>query len=67
MCVLRIEKLEMSNFRCFKDIAFPLGKMITAVAGHNATGKSTVLGLLGHCAELKKKDGITILKKQFPY
>lgn len=65
MGVCRINKLFIHNFRCFKNISFKLGKFITVIAGQNATGKSTILGLLGHCAEMKKKDGKPILKNQF--
>jgi AAA15 family ATPase/GTPase len=65
MGILRIERVEINDFRCFKNISFSLGKMITVVAGHNATGKSTILGLLGHCAEIKKKDGKPLLQNQF--
>jgi AAA15 family ATPase/GTPase len=65
MGILRIDKMDLKDFRIFKDISFNLGKYITVIAGHNATGKSTLLGLLGHCAELKIKDGRPILKKQF--
>ena len=61
----KISGLHIEDFRCFKDVTFKLGKRITAIAGHNATGKSTILGLIGHCAELKMKDGVPILQKQF--
>lgn len=60
-----IKSISIDNFRAFKNINFELGKYITVIAGHNATGKSTLLGLLGHSAELKKELGIPILKKQF--
>jgi predicted ATP-dependent endonuclease of OLD family len=65
LSVLKIRKIEIHDFRCFKNISFNLGKVITVIAGHNATGKSTILGLLGHCAELKPKDGRPILQKLF--
>lgn len=47
-----IEKLEIHEFRKFKDNVITLGKCLTAIAGHNATGKSTILALLGHGSEL---------------
>jgi predicted ATPase len=65
MAILRIRRMHIKNFRCFHGISFNLGKVVTAIAGHNATGKSTILGLLGHCAELKMKDGRPILQRQF--
>ena len=65
MSIRRIKELRIIDFRCFKDSSFKLGKRITVIAGHNATGKSTILGLIGHCAELKRKYGAPILQKQF--
>jgi len=50
-----ISELYIERFRLFKKITIKLGKDITAIAGFNATGKSTVLGLLGHCGELKSR------------
>ena len=50
-----IEKVEIHEFRKFKNCTIQLGDNVTAIAGHNATGKSTILALLGHCAELKPK------------
>lgn len=47
-----ISKLQIHEFRKFKDVPIYMGKNITVIAGHNATGKSTILALLGHCAEL---------------
>ena len=46
-----IKKLDIHDFRLFKDKTFILGKNITVISGHNATGKSTILALLGHCAQ----------------
>lgn len=65
MAIQRIHEIDIHNFRCFKSISLKLGKYLTVIAGHNATGKSTILGLLGHCAELKKKDGQPILQNLF--
>jgi len=50
-----ISELYIEKFRLFKKITIKLGKHMTAIAGFNATGKSTVLGLLGHCGELKSR------------
>jgi AAA15 family ATPase/GTPase len=50
---LFIKELRIKKFRLFRDINIRLGGYITAIAGFNATGKSTILGLLGHCGELK--------------
>ena len=48
-----ISELYIERFRLFQNNSIKLGKYITAISGFNATGKSTVLGLLGHCGELK--------------
>jgi AAA15 family ATPase/GTPase len=48
-----IKELRIKKFRLFRDTKIKLGQYITAIAGFNATGKSTILGLLGHCGELK--------------
>ncbi len=48
-----IKKLDIHDFRFIKDQQFLLGKNITVFSGHNATGKSTILGLLGHCAQYR--------------
>ncbi|MDY0194410.1 MAG: AAA family ATPase [Aliarcobacter butzleri] len=60
-----IREINISNFRAFKNIKFELGKSITVISGHNATGKSTLLGLLGNCAEFKVIDGKPLLQNQF--
>lgn len=62
---MKIDSIDIHNFRCFNDVSIKLGSKVTVIAGHNATGKSTILALLGHCAELKVKAGRPILQKQF--
>ena len=47
-----ISELTIHEFRKFNNCSISLGRYLTAIAGHNATGKSTILALLGHCAEL---------------
>jgi len=51
---MRIRELSIDNFRLFHGTKIILGKHITAITGFNATGKSTLLGLLGHCGEFRK-------------
>lgn len=58
-------ELQLDDFRISKNQKIKLGKAITAIAGHNATGKSTILGILGNSSELKSKYGTTITDKQF--
>jgi len=60
-----IADLKIHEFRKFKDLTFVLGRFITVIAGHNATGKSTVLALLGHCAELDKSVAVPFGGSQF--
>lgn len=42
-----IKELYIESFRGLNDLTIPIGKKITAIAGQNATGKSTILGMLG--------------------
>ena len=55
----------INDFRLFKDVNLQMGNYVTILAGRNSTGKSTILGILGNSAELKKKDGITYSGKKF--
>ena len=53
-----IGSIDINNFRIFKDDnrqQIILGKYLTVIAGMNATGKSTILALLGNSCELKQK------------
>lgn len=45
-------KLRFNEFRQFKDCEIVIGNRITAIAGNNGTGKSTVLGLLANSSQL---------------
>ena len=60
-----ISELYIERFRLFQNNSIKLGKYITAISGFNATGKSTVLGLLGHCGELKLSKGRPLLHSAF--
>lgn len=57
--------LKINDFRLFKNVNLQMGKYVTVLAGRNSTGKSTILGILGNSAELKKKDGTTYSGKRF--
>ena len=57
--------LKINQFRCFTEQEIVVGKLLTVLAGRNSTGKSTILGMLGNAAELKKKDGATYFSKLF--
>ena len=60
-----ISELDIEKFRLFQKNRFKLGKYMTAISGFNATGKSTLLGLLGHCGELKSKRFKPLLQGAF--
>ena len=60
-----ISELYIERFRLFRGNTIKLGRYITAISGFNATGKSTVLGLLGHCGELKPRKGRPLLHSAF--
>jgi predicted ATPase len=57
--------LNIKQFRCFEQKDIILGKLLTVLAGRNSTGKSTILGMLGNSAEMKKGEGCTYFSKQF--
>ena len=52
---MRVAKLDISDFRLFHDVEVYIGKKLTAIAGNNGTGKSTILGLLANSSALKNK------------
>ena len=60
-----IKNIIIHDFRLFKNISINLGKYITAIAGRNTTGKSTLLCMLGNSCELKKSIGVPLLQNQF--
>lgn len=60
---MHISNIKFTEFRLFRNVDIKLGRHITAIAGHNASGKSTVLAFLGHCGELKSQK--TMLKKPY--
>lgn len=60
-----LTRIHINNFRIFKDKEIVLGKWLTVLAGGNATGKSTVLGMLGNSCELKQNIARTYLNKSF--
>ena len=42
-----VKEIHIEKFRAFVNVSFKLGKRITAIAGRNATQKTTVLGMIG--------------------
>ena len=55
---MRAIKLSLGNFRLFNGAEIYIGKRLTAIAGNNGTGKSTILGLLANSSALKKKKSL---------
>lgn len=50
---MNISNIQVTKFRHLNDINVVLGNRLTAIAGQNGTGKSTILGLLGHVCKEK--------------
>ncbi len=59
------KKIQINDFRLFKNQTILLGKYLTVLSGRNSTGKSTILGMIANSGELKKKDGVTYSSKAF--
>lgn len=51
-----IKSVEIEKFRAFKDVKLSLGRRITAIAGRNATQKTTLLGMIGQPFTISSKD-----------
>lgn len=51
-----IKSIEIEKFRAFENISFSLGKHVTAIAGRNATQKTTVLGMIGQPFTISSKE-----------
>ena len=49
-----IKNIEVEKFRSISEISFDLGKKLTAIAGRNATQKTTLLGMLGQPFSISK-------------
>lgn len=49
-----IKNIEVEKFRSISRISFDLGKKLTAIAGRNATQKTTLLGMLGQPFSISK-------------
>lgn len=57
---MHIESVRIKGIRAFphdNDVEVKLGKVFTAIAGLNGTGKSTVLAVLGNVGYLRKRVG----------
>lgn len=50
---MKATRLYIEDFRQFNSSEIIIGKKMTAIAGNNGTGKSTILGLLANSSELR--------------
>ena len=60
---MKVVKLNLGNFRLFNDDEVFIGNRLTAIAGNNGTGKSTILGILANSSQLRGKK--TLLGKPY--
>lgn len=45
---MKIKKIEITTFRHLNNLHFEFGNIITVIAGGNGTGKTSLLGIIGH-------------------
>ena len=45
---MKIKRLEITNFRHLTNLNFDFGSILTVIAGGNGTGKTSMLGIIGH-------------------
>ena len=60
---MRVIAMNIASFRQFSNCRLFFGKKITAIAGNNGTGKSTILGLLANSSQYPKHK--TLLGKPY--
>lgn len=63
--ITQISGLEIKQFRHLKDLNIEFGTRITAIAGTNGTGKSSLLGLIAGAFVFDKTNGLTLFHKSF--
>lgn len=61
---MRIEGIEIDNFRHLQNIKFDFGSQITVIAGGNGTGKTSLLGIIGHVFKFGKGQS-TLINARF--
>ncbi|MBP6869736.1 DNA replication/repair protein RecF [Candidatus Babeliales bacterium] len=49
---MRLEKIELKNFRCFKKETFNFGSDVTIIYGNNGSGKTTIIEALHYLCYL---------------
>ena len=53
---MKFTKLEIHNFRHISEQTIEIGSVMTAIAGQNGTGKSTLLGWISQASDFKPKN-----------
>lgn len=61
---MKIKKITVNKFRHLQNMVLSFGERLTAIAGQNGTGKSSILGLAGH-GFIFPADYKTLSEKQF--
>jgi len=61
---MKVNKVLIKKFRHLENINLVFGSQLTAIAGQNGTGKSSILGLVGHCFKFPA-DYKTLNERQF--
>jgi predicted ATPase len=61
---MKVKKVTIRKFRHLQNIELVFGERLTAIAGQNGTGKSSILGLVGHAFKFPA-DYKTLNEKQF--
>ncbi|MCF7871336.1 MAG: ATP-binding protein [Candidatus Omnitrophica bacterium] len=61
---MKVVKVKIKKFRHLHNIELNFGKKLTAIAGQNGTGKSSILGLVGHIFNFST-DYKTLNEKQY--
>ena len=51
---MKVKSVKINIFRHISDVEMKFGSCITAIAGQNGTGKSSILGLIGHIFTFSK-------------
>ena len=52
---IKLKKIQVNNFRNFRDVDFGVGKKITAISGQNGVGKSNLISLIASGSGLSRK------------
>ena len=52
---MKITNLKIEKFRNLENVDFKIGNKLTIIAGRNGTGKSALIGLIGHIFDYKGK------------